>query len=66
MAYHGNKTLYRDTREGKLAGVCAGLSEYLTIDVTIIRIIALILLLGYGTGALIYIIMWVIVPQKEF
>ena len=34
-----HKTLYRDTRNGKLAGVCAGLAEYFTIEVWVIRLI---------------------------
>ena len=48
-----------------LGGVCAGLSEYFRIDVTIIRIIMAVLFFGYGSGLLLYILMWVIIPEKR-
>ncbi|NLW14728.1 MAG: PspC domain-containing protein [Erysipelothrix sp.] len=65
MAYHSNKKLYRDKSEAILGGVCAGLSEYFKIDVTIIRIILAALILIYGTGLLVYIILWVLLPEKS-
>lgn len=34
--------LYRDVKNGKLAGVCAGLADYFSIDVNIIRIAVVI------------------------
>lgn len=60
-----NKKLYRDTENQKIAGVCSGLSDYLDIDVTLIRVIWVILFLCYGTGLLAYIIMALIVEPKE-
>lgn len=64
MAYHGNKRLYRDTDEKMIGGVCAGLSEYFKIDVTLIRVIAGGLLLFYGVGFLPYLLLWVLLPTK--
>lgn len=64
MAYHGNKRLYRDTDEKMIGGVCAGLSEYFRIDVTLIRVIAGGLLLFYGVGLLPYLLLWVLLPTK--
>lgn len=58
------KRLYRIPSEGKLGGVCAGLSEYLAADPTIVRLIFVLLLLGGGSGFLIYLIMWLIVPIR--
>lgn len=58
------KRLYRIPSEGMLGGVCAGLGEYLAADPTIIRLIFVLLLLGGGSGFLIYLIMWLIVPIK--
>lgn len=63
MAYHSDKKMYRDKHSGKIAGVCAGLSEYFLIDVTIIRIIFLVLLFGYGVGLIPYIILWIALPE---
>lgn len=59
------KRLYRSTDQRMIAGVCGGIAEYFNIDVTIIRIIAVILLLpGAAPGFLPYVILWIIVPKK--
>ena len=59
------KRLYK-VREGKLLeGVCQGLSEYLDIDVSIIRILTVILTLCYSVGLVAYIAAAVILPWKE-
>jgi len=50
-------------KEGKLLGVCAGVGEYLGIDPTIIRLGFLLLLFGFGTGVLLYIILALIMPK---
>jgi len=58
------KRLYRDELNKKVAGVCAGLADYLSIDVTIIRVIFLITLIAKGGGGLIYLILWAALPKK--
>jgi phage shock protein PspC (stress-responsive transcriptional regulator) len=63
----GKKTkhLYRSRANRKIAGVCGGLAEYFGVDATIIRIIAVILLLpGWIPGFLPYVILWVVVPEE--
>src|SRR5690554_1571308 len=59
------KKLYRDTEEGILGGVLAGLSHYLGIDKVWVRIIFILLVIFYGTGILIYIILWIIMPEAK-
>ncbi len=59
------RVLYRDVDNGKISGVCAGLSDYFDIDVTLIRVIWLILVLCVGTGLLAYIIMALVVEPKQ-
>ncbi len=59
------KRLYRDTENKKIFGVCSGLSDYFDVDVTLIRVIWLILLLCAGTGLLAYLIMAIVVEPKE-
>ena len=59
-----NKKLYRDVKNGKIGGVCSGLSDYLDLDVTLIRIIWVVLIICAGTGLLLYLIMWVVVDPK--
>ncbi|QHN42647.1 PspC domain-containing protein [Candidatus Mycosynbacter amalyticus] len=57
------KRLYRSAQDRKIAGVCAGIAEYFNIDPTIIRVIAVLLLLPGGLpGFLPYIILWIVVP----
>ena len=59
------KRLYRSKKNRVLAGVCGGIGEYLDVDPVIIRIIWVFLALGYGTGVLLYILAWLIVPEKK-
>ena len=60
-----NKRLYRSNQNSKIAGVCGGIAEYFGIDATIVRIIAVILLLPGGLpGFLPYIILWLVVPRN--
>jgi phage shock protein C len=49
-----------------IAGVCAGLAEYLGWDVTIVRILYLVLtiLSAAFPGILVYIIMWIVMPKQ--
>ena len=59
------KKLYRIPTDGMLGGVCAGLGEYLNIDVTIVRLIFILLFLTGSAGFWIYLIMWIIIPVKQ-
>lgn len=56
------KKLYRSGKDRMLAGVCGGLAEYLKIDATIVRIIAVASILFGGLGLLAYLIAWIIIP----
>jgi phage shock protein C len=59
------KRLYRSKADRKIAGVCAGIAEYLNIDPTIVRVIAVLLLLPGGLpGLLPYLILWVVIPEN--
>lgn len=57
--------LYRDTENQKIFGVAKGLSDYLDLDVTVVRVIWLILVFCAGTGILAYIIMALVVDPKD-
>lgn len=60
------KKLYRSNIDKKIAGVCGGLAEYFEIDSTLIRILFLALLIFGGGGFLIYVIMWIVIPEKPY
>jgi len=56
--------LYRDDNDKLLGGVCSGVANYLRLDPTIVRLVlALIAFLG-GSGILLYILLWIILPSK--
>lgn len=58
------KRLYRSRRYRMFGGVCGGLAEYFSTDPTWIRLIAILLFfLGFGIIFIIYLIMWLIVPE---
>lgn len=59
-----NKTLYRSRENRILAGVAGGLSEYFEVDATIIRLIFVVATLWGGAGLIIYIILWIVMPEK--
>ncbi|POY36674.1 PspC family transcriptional regulator [Solitalea longa] len=58
------KRLYKNPDNKVIGGVCSGLGEYFNMDTTIVRIIFLILFFGLGTGVLVYLILWVVMPDK--
>lgn len=59
------KKLYRSSENKKICGVCAGLAEYFDFDVTIMRIIFLLLLFAFGGGVLAYLICALVMPVKK-
>ena len=54
-----------DSFDSKICGVCSGLSEYTGIDVTIIRFVYVICVLFYGISIIPYIILAIIMPDKD-
>ncbi len=58
------KKLYRSKSDKKLAGVCGGLSQYLNIDSTVVRLVWLACCLFGGAGLLLYAIAWIVMPEE--
>jgi phage shock protein C len=59
------KKLTRSTSNRMIAGVCAGLAEYLGIDPTVIRLLVILAFFtGFGGIALVYLIMAIVVPER--
>ena len=56
------RRLFRDLDNKTIGGVCAGLSAFLNVDVTVVRIVSLLALLLWGTGLLVYLVLWIVVP----
>ncbi len=60
------RRLYRNTRHHVLGGVCSGLGKYLNVDPIILRILFIMLALLGGGGVIIYIILWIVIPEEPF
>ncbi|MCR5816914.1 MAG: PspC domain-containing protein [Ruminococcus sp.] len=59
------KKLYKDSNNKMICGVCAGLAEYLNMDVSVVRLIVVLLVFGAGTGLLAYFVAAIILPEKS-
>ncbi|HEY6276518.1 MAG TPA: PspC domain-containing protein [Streptosporangiaceae bacterium] len=64
-AMDGRKQLIRP-RDGRMvAGVCAGIGEYLGVDANVIRVLfAALTIFSVGAGALVYLVAWAVVPEE--
>lgn len=70
--FSGEKQLFRDPEKQKIAGVCAGLAQYIGMDITVMRVIwvlvFLIMIPASGSAVLIlflYGILWLVLPKAE-
>lgn len=57
------KKLFRDPEDKKLGGVASGIAKYFGVDVAVVRILFLISIFLGGFGLLLYIVLWVAVPE---
>ncbi|PKP13710.1 MAG: transcriptional regulator [Bacteroidetes bacterium HGW-Bacteroidetes-3] len=60
-----SKKLFRDADDKFLGGVCSGLAHYFGMDVIWMRLLWLVLFFFFGTGFLIYILLWILIPHAE-
>jgi phage shock protein C len=58
------RKLHRSKTNRKLAGVCGGLAQYFNIDATLIRVLFVLLAVLGGSGLVLYVAMWIIVPKE--
>jgi phage shock protein C len=58
-----NHKLYRSENDKMIAGVCAGLAEFFGLDVSLVRLVAVLMALMGGHGLLVYAILWIVVPK---
>lgn len=60
-----SKKLMRDPDDKVFGGVCAGLGHYLDMEPRWVRLIMLFVFLAGGTGLLLYIILWIVMPEAK-
>jgi phage shock protein PspC (stress-responsive transcriptional regulator) len=58
-----NKRLFRNEEDKMLGGVCAGAGNYFGIDPVWLRLLFLVALFFYGSGVLLYVVLWAIIPK---
>ena len=59
-----NGRIHRSTRDRKLAGVCGGIAEWLGVDSMIVRLVWALLILGWDSGVLAYILCALALPEE--
>ncbi|HEY4650562.1 MAG TPA: DUF2807 domain-containing protein [Pontibacter sp.] len=57
------KKLYRDPDDKKLGGVASGIAKYFGVDIAVVRILFLVSIFLGGFGILLYIVLWIAVPE---
>ena len=60
-----SRRIYRDPEGRIFGGVCSGLAAYLNMDALIMRIIFVILALPGGFGVILYLVLWIVLPEAR-
>jgi phage shock protein C len=48
-----------------VAGVCAGIGDYLGLDANVVRVLfAALTIFSLGAAALVYVVAWAVVPEE--
>ena len=65
---HATAKLMRPRYDRKIAGVCAGLSEHLGLDTSLVRILWVFLTFasGFFPGLIAYVLAWIIIPEEPY
>ena len=58
-----DRRLLRSRNNRTLAGVCAGIADYFGWDPTLVRVGWIVLTLLGGSGILLYLILWLVIPE---
>lgn len=61
--FKSEKKLFRDMDDRIIGGVCAGIGHYFNIEPRWIRLVALLMFFFGGTGLMLYIILWIVMPK---
>ena len=59
-----NKRLYKDRKNQKISGVCAGIAKFFGIDPTLVRLALVLFCVLGGSGILAYIICAIVIPDE--
>ena len=59
------RVLRRARDDRVIGGVCAGLGRYLGIDRTLLRVVFVVLALAGGSGVVLYVVAWILIPEER-
>lgn len=59
-----DKKFYLSSTDKKIGGVCGGLAEYFGLDSLLVRLAFVAFILGWGSGLLLYILLWILAPKQ--
>jgi phage shock protein C len=58
------RRLARRTDDRMIAGVCSGIADYTGVDVTVVRLAAVVgAVLGFGSLVVAYVVAWLLMPE---
>ncbi len=60
----GDRPLYRPASGRMIAGVAAGIAQYLGVDVTVVRVVLAVLTVVGGAGVPVYLAGWLLIPDE--
>jgi phage shock protein C len=58
------RKLWRSRTDRKIAGVCGGLGDYFQVDSLWMRLLFILFFLVGGSALLVYLVMWLVVPNE--
>src|SRR3989339_1464054 len=58
--------LYRSRRVRVFGGIAGGLAQYFNLDPILVRVLFVVVTILHGFGILLYIILWIVVPEEPF
>jgi phage shock protein PspC (stress-responsive transcriptional regulator) len=58
--------LYRSRRIKVFGGIAGGMSQYFNLDPIIIRVIFVVITIMHGVGLILYIILWIVIPEEPY
>jgi phage shock protein PspC (stress-responsive transcriptional regulator) len=56
------RKLFRSNKNKAIAGVCGGLAQYFGIDVSVVRLLAIVSFFAFGIGFWVYVVLWAVTP----
>ncbi|OYU96410.1 MAG: hypothetical protein CFE21_08415 [Bacteroidetes bacterium B1(2017)] len=59
------RKLRRSPTDQSLGGVCSGIASFFDVDPVLVRVSFVILLVVYGSGVLLYLILWMVIPEAK-